>query len=124
MSALYLPGLVACHSRSRWALARDGQDISERIAMKPRHCREICGEGIALAGFELLNQRIDRLLDQLLNRVTPLSAAVRALGVQRIYLRRIFPVRRGSDLRRGVALGVGWKRGCWHGGPLLVNWRP
>src|SRR4051794_2081833 len=79
--AQFLPSLVACHPRGRRALTGDAHDVPKRISMKPRHCREICSEGIALAGFELLNQRIDRLLDQLLNGITPLSTAVRALGV-------------------------------------------
>src|SRR5580704_9087861 len=83
--------------------------------MKPRHCREICGESIALAGFELLHQRIDRLLDQLLNRFIPTSAPVWLLMAVQFRARRIFPVRRGSDFRSGVVVGAGWKSDCWHG---------
>jgi len=44
--------------------------------MEPRHCREVGGQGFALARFKLLEQEVHGLLDELLSGVVFLGGAL------------------------------------------------
>jgi hypothetical protein len=62
--------------------------------MEPGHCGEIRGQGLALARFKLLEQKVYGLLDELLCGVVFLRGALLVRGFS--CERRIFAVRRGG----------------------------
>jgi len=62
--------------RGRGFLPCNGEDVAKAVVVKPRHCAEVRGQGLALARFKLLDEEVHGLLDELLGGVLPLRGAL------------------------------------------------